>query len=741
MNQITAPYGFVPLSQDVHLPDWLKVKDGAMPPVHDVPFEDGLCGTLELEIEAETPIFFRGAKSGQGAHQPFTLSDGRYAIPGASLRGALRNVVEIITFSRFNRVNNHRYTVRDLTPGGERIYRQHMAAIEGGKLTPLVNAGWMTKQDSDETPAVIALCDFAKVEYQDLRGIAKMLGDDDFRPGIKRGADIKYSKYRGKLKAELPILWTRPPSVEGRKMWSRHGKVSQSSKEFFKGQLVFTGQPQEWNAGDKRKKHHDFFFTNEAFENKTFEVPKATFLDFEFGHSNRGKQNRLSDSLQPNAEWGYWKQRFENGERVPVFFLTQPDGLIRSFGLAMMFRLPYDLSIHQAIKNASPEHLPDPTANFDLDFAEGLFGTVRDNNNGRGRGLALKGRVGISHALAQGSPALERPVSAILGAPKASYYPNYVEQNAEHPGSAPGTSNGRQVYQTWMDPDARPRGWKRYKTLETPSPSAASFGRENHDVTTTFTPVRAGTKFTCHVDIHNLRPVELGALLWAITLGGDKSARHNLGMARPLGYGRCVIRLANSMVVDMTGRRLPTLDSIIQEFQAYMESKLPGWASSHQVRELIALARPVPNSEARYQTLSPNQFAAAKGLFLALPSAAGLGLPKGWTKAGAQPAGSRPSAPRGEAANGEVITAQLIVGETTKAGGPLFQSPSLRGKANLVQASSKPDGDFKPNVAYQFVVIASGGKPQIKWLDPAAPPPAVNDNKKPGPGNRPGYYR
>ena len=738
MEKITAPYGFVPLSNKVVTPDWLRYEqDGKLvaPPVHDVPFKDGLSGTLELEIEAETPIFVRGTKD--KGELPFQLPNGKYAIPGTSLRGALRNIIEIITFSRFSRVNNHRYAVRDLTPGGEHVYRKHMAAIEGGNLTPLVNAGWMTCQDDKDSPAQIAICDFAKVEYSDLRGIAKMLGDDNFDPGLKRGASVKYTKYRGQLKVQLPVSWTRPDTVAGRKMLSRHGVVSQSSKEFLDGQLVFTGQPQEWRKGEKRKKHHDFFFTNTARQVKTLVVSRKTFDDFEFGHSNRGQQNRLSDSLAPNAEWAHWKEHFNKGERVPVFFLTNADGSLRSFGLAMMFRLAYELDIHQAIANASPEHLPGPDSA--LDFSEGLFGTVRESKDReRGQDLALKGRVGISHAIAKEGASLDNPVSAILGGPKASYYPNYVEQNPDSPGSAPGSINGKPVYQTWMDKDARPRGWKRYKTLNTPVGTAPSFGKENDTVKTTFRPLKSGTKFTCHVDLHNLKPAELGALLWSFNWGGDKDARHGLGMARPLGYGRCSIRLSKAQVSDMSGNSVTDFDPVIKAFQDFMEGQVPGWASSNQIRELLALARPVPNSEARYQTLSPNEFTEAKGQFLALPSAAGLGQMKGWSKGPGRGVGSTPASTN--SAGGNDVYCQLIEGETNSKGGHLFKSDSFSGKANLLPNSPRPVDGFEPGVLYKFR-RTGGNPPQLTWLDPSAPPPAP---KKPqGPPHRkgPGFRR
>lgn len=50
---IKAPFNFVPLSDKVFFPEWAKQIS------HDIPFEDGESGIIELKITAETPIFVR----------------------------------------------------------------------------------------------------------------------------------------------------------------------------------------------------------------------------------------------------------------------------------------------------------------------------------------------------------------------------------------------------------------------------------------------------------------------------------------------------------------------------------------------------------------------------------------------------------------------------------------------------------------------------------------------------------
>ena len=50
---IRAPFNFVPVSDKVFFPEWADQIN------HDIPFSDGLSGTINLKITAESPIFVR----------------------------------------------------------------------------------------------------------------------------------------------------------------------------------------------------------------------------------------------------------------------------------------------------------------------------------------------------------------------------------------------------------------------------------------------------------------------------------------------------------------------------------------------------------------------------------------------------------------------------------------------------------------------------------------------------------
>lgn len=106
---IKAPYNFVPLAQKVVFPEW-----GSQISI-DSPFEDGISGTISVRYTAQTPVFVGNGKNDNGNIDNYKAANGKFAIPGSSLRGMFRNVIEIASFGKFNRVSDAALSVRDLT--------------------------------------------------------------------------------------------------------------------------------------------------------------------------------------------------------------------------------------------------------------------------------------------------------------------------------------------------------------------------------------------------------------------------------------------------------------------------------------------------------------------------------------------------------------------------------------------------------------------------------------------------
>ena len=115
MATIKAPFNFVPLSDKVFFPDWADEIS------QDIPFEDGVSGTIELKIKAETPIFVRNGHTQNDAeeknerYKSFSKTeDGRYFIPATTMKGCIRSVLEIMSFGKMTQVEDASFGLRDL---------------------------------------------------------------------------------------------------------------------------------------------------------------------------------------------------------------------------------------------------------------------------------------------------------------------------------------------------------------------------------------------------------------------------------------------------------------------------------------------------------------------------------------------------------------------------------------------------------------------------------------------------
>lgn len=583
---INAPYNFDPLSRFVYFPDWSSQVS------HDVPFQDGLCGSFRVTLTAQSK-FLVGDEQKDGHVTFFNVpGDGRrYAIPGSSIKGMIRNVIEIATFGKMKFADDSKYGVRDLNAP---FYRNRMTKRRNdGVILPQSQAGWMAR-DSKSGEWYLIPCEYARVEHEELN--------------TKSGRQLSWRRYRSaldaykawreagqSLQARMQLHGRDAHLHRDRSIKIEYEKASFSdrleSPRCRQGKLVFTG-----NTGARSPaKHMEFFFHSEKKERTPIE--SHVFKAFKFIH-------------EESAEWAFWNQQVRQSgyqERVPVFYLEGDKG-IEAIGLAMMFKVAYDYSVHDLIRNTNEAHLDEAS----LDMAEILFGVVPASCKSDGQ--SLRGRVSFGTALCIGSPTpIEGLPPTILNGPKASYFPNYVKQ--PQAGSQSGDLKGSD-YATYMADDRRNldkavsnpeiRGWKRYPVRTSDDlPPLSDKQRQNTRVQVNLHPLPEGTRFEFTVRFHNLRPVELGAVLWAIEWGGDRKLSHVLGMAKSTGFGRVGLELdpdSFKPVSNQRGREVGDISHYVTQFVDHMEKtyksaggvakKDASWRNSEQLVQLLAMANP-----------------------------------------------------------------------------------------------------------------------------------------------------
>ena len=561
---LRAPFNFVPLNETPYLPDWADRVS------QDIPFEDGLSGRIRLRITAETPVFVSD-KVQENNTVPCEFChviapDGtvQYFIPGTSIKGVLRSVMEIISFGKMTQVQNQSFGIRDLSNGADgRFYREKVKVDS-------VHCGWLRM---GEDGCLLDDCGLpCRISAEELdRHFGMGLMDfikcgHHFRSDENKTARRKYDLFHAcHTDDQLTDYFATDNKVSinagGRKFvcFNRGGSD---------GTVVFTGQPGVRQQKHDRKKNKmvwsgkffEFVFPSQV-EKRDVPVPENVFKAFESIHQNS------SDYTD------FRRKQLRRGEEIPVFFIYDEEGNIDTMGISYMYKFPAFNSVY----NGMPIPLLDNKAR---DLCECIFGYTGSEDS-------LKGRVQFSPAMLKGTPSFCGDVTLALAKPHPSYYPLYLGKG-----------------QTWNSGSVRIAGRKRYPVRH----QDALLGNSGTDrMSRVIRPLAAGTTFEGDVRFFNLRPAELGALLSAIDFCQHEECSHNIGQGKPLGYGRVKVALTDSKVESISGSKPCSLSQARDAFVSEMTKHFPGWAASEQLTELFAMARGIPagkNAQFSYMTMS-----------------------------------------------------------------------------------------------------------------------------------------
>jgi hypothetical protein len=550
---ITSPYNFVPLSPDVVTPEWGKARGmNSHALSHDAPLENGLSGSLDITLTNDTPLLIASDPDAKGEKTP--LKQGvRFVIPGSSLRGMLRNVVEIATYSKLGPgMQDRKLFARDLTKSGK-WYQDRMVSSPTATETKS-KPGWLRLEDQENNGKLMYFIEPTVMERVPVKEALDLMGNDPL------GTEVTYVM-EGK-----DYIVVRTGAV--------HGKVN------------------------------DFGFRSTCCADK-MAVTDTVFQSFVAAH-------------QYNVAWwvqdgnfdkpGYLHAKLRRNERIPVFYTVGVDKKISAIGLALMFRIAYKHSLVDALSHTSIKHLDDPT---DFDFAQALFGALPGDSPDDG----LSSRVSFGALFSIKGELQRAPDHVVLNSPKPSFYPAYLKQNPN------GELNTLEA--------ARPKlaGWKRYQIRSEKDIDPTSNGT-NNAVSSKLRPLEKGAVFKGVIRFHNLRPAELGALVWALTWGGDDKLRHSLGMGKPYGYGSVAVEISGAHIThnsdpnqDIHLENAPlateaglkfTVDALTQEMTE--KGRVGNWPDTPELNELRAMANPAvgdiakKNDQLRYPILKTTRF-------------------------------------------------------------------------------------------------------------------------------------
>ena len=522
---ITAPYNFVPLNKHVYLPDWADQIS------HDIPFEDGEDGYIEVTWENVSPLCIRDSSAGDDGYSMHVKQpDGSrlYFLPGSSLRGMLRNTLNILAFGKMEQYDNRFFGYRSFA------------------TIPEEEFGWLYKK-GDEYFLCPCKGSVSQMPISDVEGLIGNKYDKKGSKAWERNVKIRDSFYGKKHLTKENILF---PIIE------------QGGKEYA---LFATG----WMAGKLCELLIPTQTTREILLRSEL---KESFLKI---------YKRKDTGASP-----FFDEMLDKEKRIPVSYIKDGNDNIKALGLSYMIRCPYKYSVRDLVNKEQrrPEYEgADGKVKVKRDLSDVIFGWVDGDS-------CQKGRVQICNAYAEYGTQEKELVKGVLGEPKASFYPLYLKQQ-----------EGGQ-YKNYDSDDALISGRKLYRVHKGNEPLDLPQGNGNEKIENKFRPIPAGNSFKMRVNVHNLRKVEIGALLSAITFHKTPGVYHNIGSAKGFGYGK--LKCAALNLDGLKFAEEDYLRAFEMEMDKFVKSSFKcNWAKTSQIMRMMAIMSEHTPQEVRMMVL------------------------------------------------------------------------------------------------------------------------------------------
>ena len=524
-----APYNFV------ELPDKIVEVDKNSLPSHDRYHSDRHTGKIECTLTTSSPLYIRcgytldeyadfseklfyqlteeqKSKRADFFKNPSNLKP---VIPGSSLRGMLRTLVEIITFSKIDRVS-----------GEDHFFFRAVAADQEDPLKTEyskylnknnIRAGYLRKQGDNwviHPVREIQGVTFAWVKEAHISGLAEFIPMDD-ENYVPQYIQISYSEIRRRQSGYFAEDVSLP-------------NVYPSNS----GVLVTSGNMKSNSDAPTVRRNHCIVFPKSP-NPRTFEIDKSAIQHYQSALTKFQKDIPFSENN------GVLK------EDRPIFYCQPEAGNpVTLFGQSPNFRIPFSPQGNGQSATARdfiPPILKDPEKEEDrkpiIDIAESIFGYVRRDKR-KDSDQALAGRIFVSDAMYTSKDDVwdqeQAIIPQILTGPKPTTFQHYLVQPQE-------TNAEKRLLKHYASQGTVIRGHKFYwhkgsnPQIRHPNPQDA---QENHETQITkIKPINVGVSFEFNIYFENLSEIELGALLWVLEVAQDDNYRLSLGMGKPLGMG------------------------------------------------------------------------------------------------------------------------------------------------------------------------------------------------------------
>ncbi len=272
---------------------------------------------------------------------------------------------------------------------------------------------------------------------------------------------------------------------------------------------------------------------------------------------------------KPTPDFDKYKEMMENGKKIPVGYIREKKtGRVKEIGMGKMLRHLCKNSVDDLVRKEQKEEQGH-------DLCETIFGWTDKNDS-------MKGRVQIGNAFCEtvGDVEDKNIVKGVLGEPRASYYPLYLKQD-----------ENKTEHNKYDNDNSRISGWKRYRIHQGSTTHELPEGNDKEKTISKFCPLKQGLTFTMRISVHNLRKVEIGALLSAITFHHTEGIWHSIGGAKSFGYGKLECDFSSIKLSGLQYNTEEYLAAFEEEMNKFTQAKINGnWTSCRQIKTLVAIA-------------------------------------------------------------------------------------------------------------------------------------------------------
>ncbi len=633
-----APYNFVPLPEravDVREQPGMMTLDDALPS-HNLFRSDRRHGYFDVTLTTESPLYIRGMLTREEAkdkeahrNKPDFFHMGEVTspvIPGSSLRGMLRSLVEIVTWSKLTRVSDSpKIFYRAVAAKSDDPLGSNYKAIIGTVNKLKVRAGYLERdgdnwfirpaQEHQGTPYLKVKClDKTGKRHSDVADVRGLIYLDD-------------ANYRVQYHDVIINLQTV------RKLTSGYYAPAQSPTAGSTGNavLVCTGNMAESSSAKNGRvstnRRNFVAVLRPAPNTQRIQIDPQAITDYRDGLTAFQKESPFDEKYGCLVEGR------------PIFYVPpSQDRMVRYFGHAPFSRIQASLTEDGKSRAVTPHDLVPKSLHEQadhFDFGEALFGYVRGAETAKTLDRqeikqgdprrAYASRISVSDAkmVTQTNDLYDVDAEGItppiLGSSKPSTFQHYLEQ--PH-----GKSTPKQDLHHYGTSSARIRGhklyWRQRRNTATEIRDASTALLDPRDTQRTrIRPIKKDIQFRFRVNFDNLTDIELGALAWVLALGSEShhpNARHMLGMGKPFGMG--VVKLDTALVLRDRQQRYTSLfstvgwsdgdepanvDEFIHQFVKFISTAV-GERYESRMQELITmLERREPNRLFTYMQLEP----------------------------------------------------------------------------------------------------------------------------------------